>query len=302
MEISKIDTLVYPCWLGGQVPAPESGVIEKTGIHVSYSRRASGSQRNIWKKFANQIQQDPSRLMIIVNEEETLPYFNNNDKLYSSQFEIVKYAQQTLGNRCIMSTDIELGAKNHAPLDVIKKEHLLADKLSEQGFYVSGNTEFLSYGHHRGDCTLNVGERVLASLRLDVSKLKEHKRASVAAHSSLIREIVQKYSPNLFAEIEGYYPEIDFEKNKATVKIVRLNCPDKKTQIQDSRAFYNNLWHLMLCTLTPLQIKHTVKRTNSIEELFDVLGAPDFLKNISGYDLSRIVDELLSTKKVDILI
>lgn len=294
MEISKVNILVYPCWATGAIPAPKAGIIERTGMKVSYTRRASEAQRNIWKRFVDDIAMDESRLLLIANEVDTMEHFHDSTGFYSDQFRVVKYAQEALGNRCHMFLDKEIGVGSSKDLATVAQEHVLADRIAENGFHVSPKTESLTYGHHRGDCTINVGRNTLASLGLNPDSLKEHKRVSVTSHQALVREIVKKYSPDLFAEIEAYEPQYNSTTGETTVNVMRTSCRDARHSSADSRLFHFSVYHWLFLTHTPLQIKHLIKGINSVEELFEVIGIPS---DISGYELHKAVCKVESTKK-----
>jgi len=293
MEVSKVDMLVYPCWGAGVVPAQKPGVIGRTGIKVSYTRRASGAQRNIWKGFVGDINRDDSRLLVVANQADAMKHFDDPTGFYADQFKIVKYAQKVLGDRCYLLLDKDVGGGSLKNLDDVAKEHVLADRIAENGFYVSLKTESLTYGHHRGNCTINVGKNILASLGLNPDSLKEHRRASVASHMSLVREIVERYSPSLFAEIEKYEPQNNLITGETTVDKTRETCEDAEHAGVDSRLFHSSVYDWLFLTHTPLQVKHLVERVDNIDDLFGAIGMP---LDISGHMLARAVCKLEKSK------
>ena len=289
MQVSQIDVLVYPCWSFGDVPAPKTGMIG--GMKVSYTRRASGAQMNIWRRFADDIASDPSRLLLMVNNEYIMTRL---DEVDVNQLETMRYAQKVVGNRCYTFLDKDVGIRTLRDLGAVAKKRVLSDRIAEDDFYVSAATKNIVYGHHRGDCTIKVGRKALVSLGMDPNSLQEHRRASVTSHSGLVKEIVKKYSPALFAEIEMYEPQYDPATRKSTEKVMRATSPKGKRALLDGRFFFHGIYHILHSIQTPLQIKHLVENINTVDELLGALGIP---VNASGHQLEAITNMLFRAKK-----
>jgi len=272
MQVSKIDILVYPAWAGGCVHF-ESGVIPSTGTKVTYNRWASTAKRNMWLKYAKEISNDESRLLFVIHERNghLEKYLWDENDWAGKQLGVARYALTNFKERCFLVEDVDAGFSWISKKDEAKEKKILAKMVSERGYLISDPVENSVYGHHRGDCTLKVGKKVLESLGLEKTKLKENIFASVMDQEDLICRTIEKHNPDLYRALT-IYEDLDTSK-----------C---SPEICDRRHYLRMLIDYLFLTKTPLQIKHFIKKVSGIDELVERLN-PRF-HDMSGEEMVKL--------------